>query len=111
MATTYKILAQAAPSATTPTLLYGPVGAGISTVISTVYICNRGATAATYRISARQNGEADSTKQYLVYDAAVPANTTATYTHGITLAAGDSLYVYASTANLSINAFGSEVSA
>ena len=111
MATTYKILAQSAPTATTATLLYGPVGSGLSTIISTIYVCNRGSAAATYRISVRQAGDADATKQYLVYDASVPANSTATYTHGLTLAATDSIYVYASNGNLSFNAFGSEVSA
>ena len=111
MATTYKILAQASPTATTPTLLYGPVGTGISTVVSTLAICNRATTAASYRISLRQSGEADSTKQYLVYDASIPANSTASYTLGITLAAADSIYVYSSTANLSFQAFGSEISA
>jgi len=109
MATTYKILAQAAPSATTPTLLYGPVGTGISTVMSTIAICNRGATSLTYRISLRQAGEADTAKQYLVYDATLGANTTATYTLGVTLAASDSVYVYASSANATFQAFGSEI--
>ena len=111
MATTYKILAQAAPTAITPTLLYGPVGTGISTVTSTIAVCNRGTASATYRISLRQSGEADSTKQYLVYDASVPANSTATYTLGLTLAAADSIYVYASNGNLSFQVFGSEISA
>jgi hypothetical protein len=111
MATTYKILAQSAPGATTPVLLYGPVGAGISTVVSTIAVCNRGVTSATYRISLRQSGESDSSKQYLVYDATIPANSTASYTLGITLAASDSVYVYGSNANLSFQAFGSEISA
>jgi len=109
MATTYKILAQSAPTATTPTLLYGPVGAGLSTVVSTLAVCNRGATALTYRISLRQSGDADSTKQYLVYDATLPANSTASYTLGITLGANDTIYVYASNANASFQAFGSEI--
>ena len=111
MATTYKILAQSAPVATTPTLLYGPVGTGISTVMSTIAVCNRGATASTYRISLRQAGDADATKQYLVYDASVPANSTASYTLGITLAATDAVYVYSSSTNLTFQAFGSEISA
>ncbi len=109
MATTYKILAQSAPTATTPTLLYGPVGAGLSTVVSTLAVCNRGATALTYRISLRQSGDADSTKQYLVYDATLPANSTASYTLGITLGANDTIYVYASNGNASFQAFGSEI--
>ena len=111
MATTYKILAQSSPAATTPVLLYGPVGTGLSTVISTIAVCNRSATSITYRISLRQAGEADSTKQYLVYDASIPGNSTVSYTLGITLAASDSVYVYASTASATFQAFGSEISA
>lgn len=111
MATTYKILAQSAPAATTPALLYGPVATGISTVVSTIAVCNRGNTALTYRISLRQANEADAPKQYLVYDATLGANSTATYTIGVTLSATDAVYVYASSANATFQAFGSEISA
>jgi hypothetical protein len=110
MATTYKILAQSSPVATTPTLLYGPVGAGIQTVVSTIAICNRGNTSATYRISVRENGAADSSKQYLVFDTAIPSTSTVTYTLGVTLKTGDAIYVLASNNFLSFNAFGSEIS-
>lgn len=109
MATTYKILAQVAPSANTPTLLYGPIGTGISTVMSTIAICNRGSTALTYRISFRKGGDAENVKQYLVYDTSLPANSTTTFTSGITLAATDAVYVYASSANATFQAFGSEI--
>jgi hypothetical protein len=110
MPTTYKILAQSAPVSTTNTLLYGPVGTGIQTVVSTIAICNRGNVAATYRISVRENGAADSTKQYIVFDSTIPSTSTITYTLGITLKAGDAIYILASTNNLSFNAFGSEIS-
>lgn len=110
MATTYKILAQSSPVATTPTLLYGPVGAGINTVVSTLAICNRGSSSSTFRISIRENGAADSAKQYIAFDTTVPAASTITYTLGITLKTGDAIYVYSSTNNLSFNAFGSEIS-
>lgn len=109
MATTYKILAQAAPAATTPTLLYGPVPASVSTVISTIAICNRGVTALFYRVSLRKAGEADAPKQYLVYDASLGANSTATYTLGVTLGAADSIFVQATSANATFQAFGSEI--
>ena len=46
MAITYKVLAQSAPSATTNTDVY-TVGATKQTIISTVTICNRSASAAT----------------------------------------------------------------
>jgi hypothetical protein len=109
MATTYKILAQSAPVATIATPLYGPVGAGIQTVVSTISICNRGNSSSTYRLSVRENGAVDSAKQYLVFDSTVPATSTVTYTLGITLRTGDAIYVYSSTNNLSFNAFGSEI--
>ena len=109
MATTYKILAQSAPISNTPTPLYGPVGAGIQTVVSTISICNRGNTSSTYRISVRENGAADNAKQYLVFDTTIPSTSTVTYTLGITLRTGDAIYAYSSTNNLSFNAFGSEI--
>ena len=110
MATTYKILAQSAPVTTTNTLFYGPVGTGIQTVVSTIAICNRGNSSSTYRLSVRENGAADSAKQYIVFDDTIPATSTITYTLGITLKAGDAIYIYSSTNNLSFNAFGSEIS-
>jgi hypothetical protein len=72
-------------------------------------ICNRGTTAATYRIALREDNAALDNKQYLAYDTTVPANTTTTFTLGITLSATDSVTVVASTANLTFQAFGSEV--
>jgi hypothetical protein len=109
MATTYKILAQSAPISNTATPLYGPIGAGIQTVVSTLVVCNRGASSSTYRISVRENGAADNAKQYLVFDATVPAASTITYTLGITLRTGDAVYVFSSSNNISFNLFGSEI--
>lgn len=108
MATTYKVLGQVAPSATTNTDLY-TVGAGKSAVVSTIAIANRGATSATYRVAIRVAGAAISNEDYIAYDATVTANNSTMITIGITLAATDVITVYASNANLSFNAFGSEV--
>ena len=108
MATTYKVLGQSAPSATTNTDLY-TVGAGKSAVVSTIAIANRGATSATYRIAIRVAGSALSNEEYIAYDATVTANNSTFITVGVTLAATDVITVYGSTANLSFNAFGSEI--
>jgi hypothetical protein len=108
MASTYKVLAQSAPSATTNTDVY-TVGSGKSAVVSTITICNRAATAATYRIAIRIAGTTIANEDYIAYDATVPANDTISLTLGVTLAATDVVTVYASTANLSINIFGSEI--
>ncbi len=112
MATTYKILGQVAPAANVAggTQLYA-VGATSSAVVSTIAICNRGSSAATYRIAVREDNVALADKQYLAYDTTVPGNTTSTFTLGVTLSASDSITVFASTANLSFQAFGSEIGA
>ena len=109
MATTYKVLGQVAPSATTDTTLY-TVGAGKSAVVSTIAIANRGATSATYRVAIRVAGAAIANEDYIAYDATITANNSTMITIGITLAATDVITVYASNANLSFNAFGSEIS-
>ena len=109
MPTTYKVLGQSAPSATTATDLY-TVGAGKSAVVSTIAVCNRAASSATYRIAIRVAGSALSNEEYIAYDSTVAANDSTMLTIGITLAATDVITVYASTANLSFSAFGSEIS-
>jgi hypothetical protein len=106
--TSYKILGQSAPSATTETALY-TVPASTETIISTITVCNRAATGATYRIYVADNGAATANGQYLVYDAAISGNQTVALTLGVTLNSTDVLRVYASTANLSFNAFGTEI--
>ena len=108
MATTYKVLGQVAPSATTATTLYS-VPSGKSAVVSTIAVTNRASSAATYRIAIRVAGAALANEDYIAYDATVAANDTTAFTIGVTLAATDVITVYASTANLSFNAFGSEI--
>lgn len=108
MATAYKVLGQSAPSATTQTTLY-TVPSATQSVISTVVVANRAAAPATYRIAVQPDGEALANKHYIAYDVTVGASDSTTITLGITMDAADVLSVYASTANLSFNAFGSEL--
>ena len=108
MASTYKVLAQSAPSATTNTDVY-TVGSGKSAVVSTITVANRAASAATYRIAIRPAGASIANQHYIAYDVAIAANDTTCLTLGITLAATDVVTVYASTANFSFNLFGSEI--
>jgi hypothetical protein len=106
--TTYKILGQSAPSATTSTDLY-TVPSATETIVSSLVVTNRASSSATYRVSVSANGAALANEQYLVYDATVNANDTVALSLGITLDATDKIRVYASTANLSFNAFGTEI--
>jgi hypothetical protein len=109
MAITYKVLGQLAPAATTNTDLY-TVGAGKSTVVSTLTICNRSSTSATYRIAIRAAGAPLANEDYIAYDTPIAGNDTVALTLGITLATTDIVTVYSSNANLSFNLFGSEMS-
>jgi hypothetical protein len=106
--TSYKILGQSAPAATTETALY-TVPSATETIISTITVCNRGSSAATYRIYVADNGAATANAQYVVYDASILAKETIALTLGVALNASDVLRVYASSADLSFNAFGTEI--
>lgn len=106
--TTYKILGQQAPAATTSTDLY-TVPASTETIVSSIVVANRAATSATYRISVSANGAALADNQYLIYDATISGNDTVALTLGITIDATDKIRVYASSANVSFNAFGTEI--
>lgn len=108
MATTYKVLGQSAPSATTLTTLY-TVPSATTAVISSIVICNRDASSATYRIAVRPDGAAIANSQYIAYDVTVGASDSTVLTLGITMDATDVLSVYGSTANLTFSAFGSEI--
>ena len=110
MATTYKVLAQSNPSATTATTLY-TVPSSTSAVVSTITICNQAASSGTYRIAVRPAGASLAAQHYVAYDIAIAANDTTALTLGITLATTDVVTVYASTATMSFAAFGSEITA
>ena len=108
MAKSYKVLAQSAPLATTETNLY-TVPSSTSAVTSTLTVCNRGGSTASYRIAIRPNSASISDEHYVAYDATLPANDTIALTLGLTLGTNDVITVYASTASISFGLFGSEI--
>lgn len=109
MANAYKVLAQSSPSANADTDIY-TVPATTETVISTIVVANRDSSPATYRIAIRPDGESLSNKHYVAYDVSVGISDSTALTLGITMNVDDVLTVRASTANLSFNVFGSEIS-
>ena len=109
MATTYKILGQSAPAATTEVDLY-TVPSATDAVVSTVTVCNRGTASGTYRIYVSPAGAATADANYIIYDATLDAKAFIALTLGISLDATDEIRVYASSADFSFNAFGSEIS-
>jgi len=109
MTTTIKILGQSSPGAASLTTLY-TVPALTSTVCSSIVVCNRSATATSFRIAARLAGAAISNEMYLYYDVTIAGNDTFIATIGMTLAKTDVISVYSTLATLSFNLFGQEVS-
>lgn len=110
MATTYKVLAQAAPANTSNANLY-TVPSATSAVISTLHIANVTGTAATATVYVRVGGAAAADSNALFKSLSVPANSLYAFTEGITLATTDIITVQSGTSNaLTFHAFGSEIS-
>lgn len=109
MPTIYKVLGQSNPAATTATTLY-TVPSATSAVVSTISVCNQAATSGTYRIAIRPAGAALAAQHYIAFDSTITANNTTMITVGVTLATTDVITVYASSANMSFSAFGTEIS-
>lgn len=108
MAQIQKILGQATGTVTA-TAVY-TVPALTSTVISSIIICNTSATGTTATVVISKAGEALSTKQYILYNQNIEANSTFTLTVGITLAATDIIKVLSPSTSVAFNIFGMEVS-
>ena len=105
MAEALKILAQRSPAAATQETLYtapSQVAAPLLTV------CNRSATATSFRVRVNVAGVADDDKQFLFYDHPIAGNETITY-GPLALGVGDLVKVYATLATLSFTLTGVEV--
>jgi glucose-6-phosphate dehydrogenase assembly protein OpcA len=108
MPQTHKVLGQSNPAATTLTTLY-TAPASTQAIVSTITICNLASSATTYRIAVQPAGASIANSQYIAFDAALPANDTATLTLGLTLAETDVISAYAASANVAFSAFGVEI--
>ena len=108
MATTYKVLGQSNPAATTATTLY-TVPAATSAVISTINICNQASAVGNFRVAVRPGGEALAAKHYIAYDTVLAGLDSIAMTMGISLATTDVITVYASSSTFSFSIFGAEI--
>jgi len=111
MATVYKRLGAASGNGTiaTAATLY-TVPAATATVVSTISVCNRSSSAATFSVAVSDTTSfVDS--GYIVYQASIAGNDTIGLTFGATLdTTNQYLLVSSSASTLSFSAFGSEVS-
>jgi len=108
MASTYRVLGQEAPGATSNTDVY-TVPSATEAVISTIIVANRGNTDGTFRLAVRPDGDTIANKHYIAYDTPILANDSITLTVGITLNAADVITAHCSSANMSIGVFGTEI--
>ncbi|CAB4153039.1 hypothetical protein UFOVP621_40 [uncultured Caudovirales phage] len=111
MATSYKILGQVATTDSSSIDVYKP-GASLQAIVSTITVCNTTASDRTFNISVRNaTGDSIDAKNYLVKGTLVPANSTISYTLGITLAVGNQVAVSADGAGVAFGLFGTELDA
>lgn len=107
MASTYKVLGQIEPAAATATTLY-TVPSATSAVCSTLVVCNTGVST-TFRVAVRPAGATLEDKHYIIYENIINANDSIFLTLGLTLAATDVVTVYAGTATVVFNLYGTEI--
>jgi hypothetical protein len=108
MANAYKILGQVADASANDVELY-LVPASTEAIVSTIVVCNRENAANTFRIATKTDNSAVADTDYVAYDSTIGANDTITLTLGVTLQAAAELSVGASDANVTFQAYGTEI--
>ena len=107
MANAYKVLGQVADaSANNVTLVADQDG---ETIVSTIVVANREAAANTFRIATKTDNSAVANADYIAYDTTIAANDSITLTLGVTLQTGAEISVGASDANVTFQAYGTEI--
>jgi hypothetical protein len=109
MATTYKVLGQAALTTNTTSNVY-TVPAATQAVVSSVVVCNRAASNTTYRLAVQPGGAALANDHYIAYDTALPALDSVALTLGVTLGNNDVISANCFNGNVTVSIFGSEIS-
>ena len=108
MANVYKILGQVADASANDVELY-LVPSSTEAVVSTIVVCNREAANNTFRIATKTDNSSVATTDYVAYDSVINGNDTITLTLGITLQAGAEISVGASDANVTFQAYGTQI--
>ncbi|MGE3175868.1 MAG: hypothetical protein AB7O32_00245 [Vicinamibacterales bacterium] len=107
MRSSRKVLGQAALAATTLTDVYtAPHGADVDGL--SVVVCNRSATATTFRVAVSPAGAAIDNKHYVFYDVELPGNETFSGQVGLMLGQTDVVRVYAAGGSVSVTVCGVE---
>lgn len=107
MASDLKILGQTGDASTEVDLYTVP--SAHQTIISTITVCNRGATERTFDVIVSPGGGATANEDYIYKSHPIAGNRSFAATFGITLDATDVLRVLASHSDLTFIVFGDEV--
>jgi hypothetical protein len=102
---TSQALNQVEPTASAVTVAYTCPASKRATV--RVLVANRGGSSLNYRLSIAENGAADSTSQYFVYDETLAANGSGR-SPALVLEATDEIRCYTDTATLVVTVNGIE---
>lgn len=109
MVDSLKILGQVVPSSNVLVDLY-TVPPGIQTSISSITICNQDITDITFSITVAPGGAADDPKHYIYKNLPLYLADTFIATVGLSLTSTDVVRVSTTSASVSFNIFGVEVS-
>jgi hypothetical protein len=84
------------------------IGSGEQALVTLVNVCNRQASAKTFRLAHVLSGESIANKDWVFYDVALGSNETKIMQLQITMSAGDKLIVYVTgtTDTVSVGAWG-----
>jgi hypothetical protein len=105
---TYKILGQVNPTTTALSTLYTVPGAK-EAFISTLSICNFGATTANVTVAVRADGAAIDPKQHILYNIPIVPADSLFLTLGLSVDQNDVISVSSTTSSIAFGLFGSEI--
>ena len=108
MANAYKILGQIADASANDVALY-LVPSSTEAIVSTIVVANRENATNTFRIATKTDNSTVANTDYIAYDASIAANDTITLTLGVTLQTVAEISVGASDANVTFQAYGTEI--
>ena len=108
MPETRKVLGQKSHVAGVLETVY-TVGPSAQAVVSTIVVCNTGATESVWRLSVAVGGAADSIEQHIYSGLPLQGYDTFSMTEGYTLNAGDEVRCLSSEAGLAFSVFGVEI--
>ena len=108
MANAYKILGQIEDASANDVALY-LVPSSTEAIVSTIVVANRENATNTFRIATKTDNSTVANTDYIAYDTTIGANDSITLTLGVTLQTGAEISVGASDANVTFQAYGTEI--